>query len=111
MRLRMLIELLVALILTFAAIVAISTMAKASGMKVETAYARGTVGEAKTGAVYMTLNNVGSEPNKASFCRNGRCQARGRDKIDSPYSDARRELLVDWSEYTEVRRQSSTSSV
>jgi hypothetical protein len=40
MRLRMLIELLAALILTFAALLAISRMAKATGIKVENAYAR-----------------------------------------------------------------------
>jgi copper(I)-binding protein len=65
MRLRTLIELLVALTLTFAAVVAISKMARATSMKVETAHAHATVGEAKTGAVYMTLNNVGSEPDRA----------------------------------------------
>jgi len=58
MRLRTLIELLVALMLTFAAVVAISKMARATGMKVETACARATIGEAKTGTVYMTLNNA-----------------------------------------------------
>jgi copper(I)-binding protein len=62
MRLRTLIELLVALMLTFAAVVAISKMARATGVKVETACSRVTIGEAKTGAVYMTLNKVGSEP-------------------------------------------------
>jgi len=64
MRLRTLIELLAALILTFAALVAISKMARATGMKVENTFARATIGEAKTGAVYMTLNNVGSEPER-----------------------------------------------
>jgi copper(I)-binding protein len=65
MRLRTLIELLVALMLTFAALVAISKMARAIGMKVETAYAYAAIGEAKAGAVYMALNNVGSEPDRA----------------------------------------------
>lgn len=62
MRLRTLIELLVALMLTFAAVVAISKMARANCMKVETVCARATIGEAKTGTVYMTLNYVGSDP-------------------------------------------------
>jgi copper(I)-binding protein len=62
MRLRTLIELLVALMLTFAALVAISKMARATGMKVETAHARAAIGEAKAGALYMTLNNAGREP-------------------------------------------------
>ncbi len=65
MRLKTLIELLVALTLTFAAVVAISKMARATCMKVETAHAYATIGEAKTGAVYMTL----------------RCPARGLDLI------------------------------
>lgn len=64
MRLRTLIELLFALMLTFAAVVAISKMARATGMKVETAYARATIGEAKIGAVCMTLTKVGSELNR-----------------------------------------------
>jgi copper(I)-binding protein len=63
-RLRTLIELLIALTLTFAAVVAISKMARATGMKVETAYARATIGEAEIGAVCMILTNVGSEPNR-----------------------------------------------
>jgi copper(I)-binding protein len=67
MRLRTLIELLVALTLTFAAIVAISKMARATCIKVETTYAYAAIGEAKTGAVYMTLNNVGSEADRARF--------------------------------------------
>lgn len=53
MRLRTLIELLVALTLTFAAVAAISKMARATGMKVETPYARAIIGEAKIGAVWM----------------------------------------------------------
>ena len=52
MRLKLLIELLAALILTIAALVAISKKAEATGMKVETAYARASIGEAKTAAVY-----------------------------------------------------------
>jgi hypothetical protein len=64
MRLRTLIELLAALTLTFAALVALSRMARANGMKVENAYACATIGEAKTGAVYMTLNNEGSESDR-----------------------------------------------
>lgn len=86
MRLRTLIELLAALILTFAALAAVSKMARTTGMKVENAYARATIVEAKTGAVFMTLNDVGSEPGRlgctatnAALCAAG---------IDSPYSDA-----------------------
>jgi copper(I)-binding protein len=56
MRLRTLIELLAALILTFAALIAISKMPKATGLKVENACTRATIGEAKTNAVCMTLN-------------------------------------------------------
>jgi copper(I)-binding protein len=67
MRLRTLIELLVALTLTFAAVVAISKMARATCIKVEAAYAYATIGEAKTGAVCMTLNNVGREADRARF--------------------------------------------
>ena len=57
MRLRTLIELLAALILTFAALIAISKMPRATGLKVENACTRATIGEAKTNAVCMTLNN------------------------------------------------------
>ena len=93
MRLRTLIELLAALILTFAALVAISKMARATGMKVEVAFARATIGEAKTGAIYMPLNSVGSEPGGL------RCAAmdaaRHAAEIDPPYSDPRREALAD----------------
>ena len=64
MRLRTQIELLAALILTLAALVAISKMAKATGMPVENAAARATIGEAKTGAVYLTLNNAESEADR-----------------------------------------------
>lgn len=56
MRLRTLIELLAALILTLAAVVAFAERARATGMKVENAYAPTTIGEAKTGAIYLTLN-------------------------------------------------------
>ena len=66
MRLRTLIELLVALTLTFAAVAAISKMARATGMKVETAYARATIGEAEIGAVCMILTNVGSRLRSAA---------------------------------------------
>jgi len=64
MRLRTLIELLAALILTFAALFAVSKMARTTGLKLDNAYARTTIIEAKTGAVFMTLNDVGSEPNR-----------------------------------------------
>lgn len=63
MRLRTLIELLAALILTFAALFAVSEMARTTGMKVNNVYARAAIVEAKTG-VYLTLNNVGSEPDR-----------------------------------------------
>ena len=49
MRLRTQIELLAALILTLAALVAISKVAKATGMNVESAYGCAVIGEAKTG--------------------------------------------------------------
>ena len=49
MRLRTQIELLAALILTLAALVAISKVAKATAMEVENAYGCATIGEAKTG--------------------------------------------------------------
>jgi hypothetical protein len=52
MRLRTLIELLVALTLTFAAVVAISKMARATCMTVETAYAYATIGQAKTALLH-----------------------------------------------------------
>lgn len=61
MRLRTLIEILAALSLTFAALIAISQMAKASGMRVENAFARASIGQAKTGAVYLTLVNEAAE--------------------------------------------------
>jgi copper(I)-binding protein len=64
MRLRTLIELLAALILTFAALFAVSEMARTTGLKLDNAFARATIVEAKTGAVYMTLNDVGSEPDR-----------------------------------------------
>lgn len=48
MRLRTLIELLAALILTFAALIAISKMPRAASLKVENACTRATIGEAKT---------------------------------------------------------------
>ena len=81
MRLRTLIELLVALVLTFAALFAVSKMARTTGMKVENAYVR-----ANTGAAYLMMNNVGSELDRlgcaatnAALCAAG---------IDSPYSEA-----------------------
>ena len=85
MRLRTLIELLAALILTFAALFAVSEMARTTGMKVNNVYARATIVEAKTG-VYLTLNNVGSEPDRLGCAATdaARCAA----GIDSPYSDA-----------------------
>jgi copper(I)-binding protein len=86
MRLRTLIELLVALILTFAALFAVSKMARTTGMKVDNAYARAAIAETKTGAVFMTLNDVGGEPNRLG------CAATNADRcasgIDSPYSEA-----------------------
>jgi copper(I)-binding protein len=81
MRLRTLFELLAALVLTFAALAAVSKMAKTTGMNVEKAYAR-----ASTGAIYLTLDNAGSEHDglccvatNAALCAAG---------IGSPYSDA-----------------------
>jgi copper(I)-binding protein len=57
MRLRTLIELLAALILTFAALFAFSQMAKADGIEVLEPYARATIGAQKTGVVYLKLAN------------------------------------------------------
>lgn len=57
MRLRTLIELLAALLLTFAALLAISQMAKANGIEILAPYARATIGSAKTGVVYLKLVN------------------------------------------------------
>ena len=57
MRLRTLIELLAALLLTFAAVLAISQMAKAGGIEIHEPYARATIGSAKTGVVYLRLVN------------------------------------------------------
>jgi len=57
MRLRTVIEILAALLLTFAALAAISQMAKASGVTVENAYARASIGAVANGAVYLTLRN------------------------------------------------------
>ena len=81
MHLRTLIELLVALTLTFAALFAVSKMARITGMNVENAYAR-----ANPGAVNMTLNDVGSETDGLGCAATdaARCAA----GIDSPYSDA-----------------------
>jgi copper(I)-binding protein len=81
MRLRTLIELLAALILTFAALAAVSKMARTTGMNVENTYAR-----ANTGAVYLTLNDAESEPNR--LCCTATDAARCAAGIDSPYSDA-----------------------
>jgi copper(I)-binding protein len=64
MRLRTVIELLAALILTFAAIAAISQMAKASGIRVDGAYARASLGAGGAGAIYLTLRNEGSDPDR-----------------------------------------------
>jgi copper(I)-binding protein len=64
MRLRTLIELAAALLLTFAALLAISQMARAESIRIEGAYARATPGMAKTGAVYLTVTNNGSSPDR-----------------------------------------------
>jgi copper(I)-binding protein len=64
MRLRTLIEILAALGLTFAALIAISQMAKASGLRVENAFARASIGQARTGAVYLTLVNEAAEADR-----------------------------------------------
>jgi copper(I)-binding protein len=64
MRLRTVIELLAALILTFAAIAAISQMAKASDIRIEGAYARASLGAGGAGAIYLTLRNEGSTPDR-----------------------------------------------
>ena len=78
MRLRTLIELLVALILTFAALFAVSEMARTTGMKVNNVYAHVTIVEAKTG-VYLTLNNVGKRSRQVWLRCNRRCPMRSRD--------------------------------
>jgi hypothetical protein len=86
MRLRTLIELLVALVLTFAALFAVTKMARTTGMKVDNAYACAAIAETKTGAVNTALNDVGGEPNSLG------CAATNADRcaagIDSPYLDA-----------------------
>jgi periplasmic copper chaperone A len=61
MRLRTLIELLAALLLTFAALLAISQMAKADGIEIVDPYARATIGSAKTGVAYLKLVNRTAE--------------------------------------------------
>jgi hypothetical protein len=48
--------------LTLAALVAIAETGRATGMKVENAFALATIGRVKAGAVYMTLNVVGANP-------------------------------------------------
>jgi copper(I)-binding protein len=64
MRLRTVIELAAALLLTFAALVAISQMVRAGNLRIEGAYARPTIGIANTGAVYLTVTNDGNSPDK-----------------------------------------------
>ena len=64
MLLRTVIELAAALLLTFAALVAISQMVRAGSLEIEGAYARATMGMAKTGAVYMIVVNNGSSPER-----------------------------------------------
>ena len=64
MRLRTLIELLAALVLTFAALLAISQMAKANGIDILEPYARATIGSAKTGVVYLRLANRTAEADR-----------------------------------------------
>jgi periplasmic copper chaperone A len=64
MRLRTLIELAAALLLTFAALVAISQMARAQAIRVESAYARASIGGSGTGAVYLTLTNAGASADR-----------------------------------------------
>jgi periplasmic copper chaperone A len=64
MRLRTVIELAAALLLTFAALVAISQMARAGSLEIEGAYARATIGMAKTGAVYLSVVNNGRSPER-----------------------------------------------
>ena len=81
MRLRTLIELLVALILTFAALFAVSKMARTTGIKVDNTYAR-----MNTAAVCLKLNDAGSKSDRLGCAATNatRCAA----GIDSPYSDA-----------------------
>ncbi len=86
MRLRTLIELLAALILTIAALAAVSKMARTTSIKVEKAYAFAITGKTKTSVVYLTLNNVGSEPDR--LCCAATDAARCAAGIDPPYSDA-----------------------
>ena len=64
MRLRTVIELAAALLLTFAALAAISQMARAGSLRIEQAYARATIGIANTGAVYLIVVNDGSSPER-----------------------------------------------
>ena len=60
MRLRTLIELLAALLLTFAALFAVSKMARTTAIKVENTYALATIVEVKIGAVNGRLNGAGT---------------------------------------------------
>lgn len=64
MRLRTLIELLAALTLTFAALFAVSKMARTTAMKVENADALATIVEVKPGAACKTMNGAGNEFNR-----------------------------------------------
>jgi copper(I)-binding protein len=64
MRLRILIELAAALLLTFGAFLAISLMARAADLRIEGAYARPSIGVATTGAAYLTVTNHGSTPDR-----------------------------------------------
>jgi copper(I)-binding protein len=64
MRLRTFIELLAALLLTFAALLAISQMAKADGIEIVDPYARATIGSAKTGVAYLKLVNRTGEADR-----------------------------------------------
>ena len=90
MRLRTVIELAAALLLTFAALAAISQMVRAGSLRIEGAYARATIGMAKTGAVYLTVTNDGSSPDRlrratlrgracaaSCSCDEGRCDDDG----------------------------------
>jgi hypothetical protein len=86
MRLRTLIELLAALILTFAALAAFSKTARTTAMKVDSAYGRVTIVEAKAGAVFMKRNDVGSKSDSLG-CTAANA-ALGASGIDALYSDA-----------------------
>lgn len=108
MRLRTLIELLAALILTFAALAAFPKMARTTGMKADNAYARATIVEAKRG-VYLRLNTLEAKRTGLVAMQQTLPDAQLGLIHHILMSDANPPLRIGW--YPELRRQSSTGSV